>query len=57
MPTSFVNSPLLWFNGRLAYCRNSVLNVKAVVAASNQDKALVGAFSVIVQVQKYNITD
>ena len=28
---------------------NSVLNVKAVVAAFNQEKALVGAFSVIVQ--------
>ena len=27
----------------------SVLNVKAVVAAFNQEKALVGAFSVIVQ--------
>ena len=26
---------------------NSVLNVKAVVAAFNQEKALVGAFSVI----------
>ena len=30
-------------------CLNSVLNVKAVVAAFNQEKALVGAFSVIVQ--------
>ena len=28
---------------------NSVLNVKAVVAAFNQEEALVGAFSVIVQ--------
>ena len=28
-------------------CLNSVLNVKAVVAAFNQEKALVGAFSVI----------
>ena len=28
-------------------CLNSVLNVKAVVAACNQEKALVGAFSVI----------
>ena len=35
---------LVW----LAYiCLNSVLNVKAVVAAFNQEKALVGAFSVI----------
>ena len=32
---------------------NSVLNVKAVVAASfNQEKALVGAFSVIVQLHR-----
>ena len=31
----------------LAYCLNSVLNVKAVVAAFNQEKALVGAFSVL----------
>ena len=28
---------------------NSVFNVNAVVAAFNQDKALVGAFSVIVK--------
>ena len=28
-------------------CLNSVLNVKAVVAAFNREKALVGAFSVI----------
>ena len=28
---------------------NSILNVKAVVAAFNQEKALEGAFSVIVQ--------
>ena len=28
-------------------CLNSVLNVKAVVAAFNQEKALVGAFSMI----------
>merc|ERR1712067_150944 len=34
-------------NARLAQCLNSVLNVKAVVAAFNQEKALVGAFSVI----------
>ena len=34
-------------NACLAYCLNSVLNVKAVVAAFNQEKALVGAFSVI----------
>ena len=30
-------------------CLNSVLNVKALVGAFNQEKALVGAFSVIVQ--------
>ena len=29
------------------HCLNSVLNVKAVVAAFNQEKALAGAFSVI----------
>ena len=34
-------------NTRLAQCLNSVLNVKAVVAPFNQEKALVGAFSVI----------
>ena len=28
-------------------CLNSVLNVKVVVAAFNQEKALLGAFSVI----------
>ena len=32
-----------------AQCLNSVLNVKALVGAFNQEKALVGAFSVIVQ--------
>ena len=31
---------------------HSVLNVKAVVAAFNQEKALVGAFSVIVQLHR-----
>ena len=34
-------------NARLAWYLNSVLNVKAVVANFNQEKALVGAFSVI----------
>ena len=34
---------------RLASCLNSVLNVKALVGAFNQEKALVGAFSVIVK--------
>ena len=32
-------------NARLAYCLNSVLNV-------NQEKAIVGAFSVIVQLHR-----
>ena len=36
-------------NARLAECLNSVLNVKALVGAFNQEKALVGAFSVIVK--------
>ena len=40
-------STLRGVNARLAQCLNSVLNVKAVVAAFNQEKALVGAFSVI----------
>ena len=31
----------------MSLCLNSVLSVKAVVAAFNQEKALVGAFSVI----------
>ena len=34
-------------NAHLAKCLNSVLNVKALVGALNQQKALVGAFSVI----------
>ena len=38
-----------WVNARLAECLNSVLNVKALVGAFNQEKALVGAFSVIVK--------
>ena len=32
--------------GSTPVCLNSVFNVKAVVAAFNQEKALVGAFSV-----------
>ena len=39
-------------NACLAKCLNSVLNVKAVVGAFNQEKALVGAFSVIVQLHR-----
>ena len=38
-------------NACLAYCLNSVLNVKALVGAFNQKKALVGTFSVIVKLQ------
>ena len=34
-------------NTHLALCLNSVLNVKVLVAAFNQEKNLVGAFSVI----------
>ena len=37
------------FNARLALHLNSVINVKAIVAAFNQEKVLVGAFSVIVK--------
>ena len=40
---------LPWGQPCLAYCLNSVLNGKALVGAFNQEKALVGAFSVIVQ--------
>ena len=42
-------STYLGVNACLALCLNSVLNVKALVGAFNQEKALVGAFSVIVQ--------
>ena len=40
---------LLCLGACLAYCLNSVLNVKALVGALNQEKALVGDFSVIVK--------
>ena len=45
---------ILWINIclALAQCLNSVLNVKVVIAAFNQEKALVGAFSVIVQLHR-----
>ena len=33
-------------------CLNSVLNVKALEGAFNQEKAVVGAFSVIVQLHR-----
>ena len=36
-------------NARLSKCINRFLNVKAVVATINKEKALVGAFPVIVQ--------
>ena len=36
-------------NAHLALCLNSVLNVKALVGAFNQEKAQVGAFSVILK--------
>ena len=39
-------------NARLAWCLNSVLNVKALVGAFNQEKALIGAFSVIVELRR-----
>ena len=42
---------LLWVNALLAKCLNSVLNVKVVVAAFNQEKAILGAFSVIVKLK------
>ena len=46
-------SPMqLGVNARLAQCLNSVLNVKALVGTFNQEKALVGAFSVIVQLHR-----
>ena len=38
---------LPWVNAFLAKCLNSVLNVKALEGTFNQEKALVGAFSVI----------
>ena len=36
-----------WGHRPFSICLNSVLNLKAVVAAFNQEKALAGAFSVI----------
>ena len=39
-------------NVSFKYCFNSVLSVCVVVAAFNQEKALVGAFSVIVQLHR-----
>ena len=39
-------------NAYLALCLNSVLNVKALEGAFNQEKTLAGAFSVIVQLSR-----
>ena len=53
VPYNFPISHLLtvgyWVNTCLAKCLNRFLNGKAVVAPFNQEKALVGAFSVIVK--------
>ena len=38
---------LLWVGACLVWCLKIVLNVKALVGAFNQEKDLVGAFSVI----------
>ena len=40
-------------NACLAKCLYSVIDVKAVVAVLNWEKALVGAFSVIVQLHRF----
>ena len=40
-----------WVTARLAQCLYSVFNVKAVVDAFNLERALVGAFSVITNLQ------
>ena len=45
---------LLWVNACIAQCLNSVLNVKALVGTFNQEKALVGAFSMIVKTLPIN---
>ena len=44
---TFVSQTQFHVERHLAWCLNSVLYVKAVVAAFNQEEALVGAFSVI----------
>ena len=41
---------LPWVNAQLAQCPNGVLNLKALVGAFNQQKALLRAFSIIVKV-------
>ena len=40
----------------LAKCLNRFFNVKAVVGAFNQEKALVGAFALIVQLRRWIIS-
>ena len=52
-----VNNPISrlltpWVNARIVHCLNRVLNVKALVGAFNQEKALVGAFSVIIKLRR-----
>ena len=39
-------------NTHLALCLNSVLNVKVLVGAFNQEEAQIGAFSMIVQLHQ-----
>ena len=39
----------VYFTVGLALCLDSILYVKALIGTFNQEKALVGAFSVIVQ--------
>ena len=46
-PSLMIIGSVSQFHVYLPWGLNSVLNVKAVVAAFNQEKALVGAFSVI----------
>ena len=42
---------LPWVNAHLAHCPNSVLTMKALLGTCNQEKALVGAFSMIVKTE------
>ena len=42
---------LPWVSAHLPWCLNSVSNMNALVGTFNQEKALVGAFSVIVKLQ------
>ena len=43
---------LEWVNAHLQKCLNRFLNVKTLVGTFNQEKALVGAFPVIVQLHR-----